>query len=122
MRPSWIPVFVALIGIGCAAFALFPPRWSPDLTQGILAGMAMYFVGFTRTVSSAHVTTGMIPSLFGPRGILPGVLYRALWFLIILVGMAWVFFDRRSFFDVTWPVLILAAWSLADSMLNRAMR
>lgn len=122
MRPSWIPVFVALIGIGCGAFALFPSRWSPALSHGVLAGMVMYFVGFTRAVTAAHATTGAIPSLFGPRGIIPRALYRVLGFLTILVAIAYVFFDRRAFFDVTWPVLILAAWSLADSILNRATR
>jgi len=33
-----------------------------------------------------------------------------------------VFFDRRSFWDITWPVLILASWSLADSTGSRMRR
>jgi hypothetical protein len=122
MRPSWIPVFVILIGIGCGVFALLPVRWSPDLSHGILAGMVMYFVGFTRSVAAARSATGAIPPLFGPQGIVPAALYRAIWFLVILVAIAYVYFDRRAFFDVTWPVLILAAWGLADSMLNRGRR
>ena len=119
MRPSWIPVFVALIGMGCGAFALFPPRWAPDPAHGILAGMVMYFVAFSGAVVRAHSATGEIPPLFGPRGIIPGVAARAFAFLLILVLIAYVYFDRRSFFDVTWPVLILAAWNLADGMLNK---
>ncbi len=122
MRPSWIPIFVVLIAAGCGAFALFPQRWSPDLSHGILAGMAMYFVGFTRSVTAARAATGVIPPLFGPRGVIPAALYRAIWFLAILTLIAWVYFDRRAFFDVTWPILILASWGLADSMLNRARR
>ena len=122
MRPSWIPIFVVLIAIGCGAFALFPPRWSPDPQHGILAGMVMYFVGFTRTASRMRAATGTIPPLFGPRGVVPGALYRALAFLVLLTGIAYVYFDRRTFFDVTWPVLILATWSLADSMLNPTRR
>ena len=122
MRPSWIPIFVVLIAIGCGAFALFPPRWSPDPQHGILAGMVMYFVGFTRTASRMRAATGTIPPLFGPRGIIPGALYRAFAFLVLLTVIAYVYFDRRTFFDVTWPVLILATWSLADSMLNPIRR
>ena len=122
MRPSWIPIFVVLIAIGCGAFALFPPRWSPDPQHGILAGMVMYFVGFARAGSRALASTGTIPPLFGPRGIIPGALYRAFAFLALLTAIAYVYFDRRTFFDVTWPVLILATWSLADSMLNRRRR
>ena len=119
MRPSWIPIFVILIGIGCAAFALMPRRWSPDLSHGILAGMVMYFVGFSRTVTATRSETGAIPPLFGRQGIIPAVLWRALAFMAILVLIAFVYFDRRAFFDVTWPILILAAWNLADSMLHR---
>ena len=122
MRRSWIPIFVILIGLGCAAFALMPHRWSPDLSQGILAGMVMYFVGFSRPVTAARSATGGIPPLFGPQGIAPSVLYRALAFMAILVLIAFVYFDRRTFYDVTWPILILAAWNLADSMLNRKGR
>ena len=118
MRPSWISVFIALIVLGCGAFALMPPRWSPDPSHGILAGMVMYFVAFSGAVVRAHSATGEIPPLLGPRGIIPGVVTRALAFLLILVAIAYVYFDRRTFFDVTWPVLILATWSLADSMLN----
>jgi hypothetical protein len=113
---------MGMIGIGCGAFALFPLRWSPDLSQGILAGMVMYFVAFTRAVTLARADTGTIPPLFGPRGIAPAVLYRVFGFLGILVAIAYVYFDRRTFFDVTWPVLILAAWSLADGMLNPRRR
>lgn len=116
MRPSWIPVYVALIAIGCGAFAVFPLRWSPDISHGILAGMAMYFVGFTRYVALAPAGEGI--RLLGSGGLLPGVLYRVFGFLLILVALAYVYFDRRVFFDITWPVLILAAWSLADSILN----
>ena len=122
MRPSWIPIFVILIGIGCGVFALFPVRWSPALSHGVLAGMAMYFVGFTRAVAAARSTTGVLPPLFGPGGIIPAAVYRVFWFLLILVAIAYVYFDRKTFFDVTWPILILAAWSLADSMLNRGRR
>lgn len=122
MRPSWVPILVVLIGVGCAAFALMPPRWSPALSHGILAGMVMYFVAFSRPVTAVHSAIGIIPPLFGPRGILPAVLYRAVAFLAILVVMAYLYFDRRAFFDVTWPILILAAWNLADSMLNRKRR
>jgi len=122
MRPSWVPIFVILIGVGCAAFALMPPRWSPALSHGILAGMVMYFVAFSRPVIAARAAVGLIPPLFGPRGILPAVLYRVAAFLAILVVMAYFYFDRRAFFDVTWPILILAAWNLADSMLNRRAR
>jgi hypothetical protein len=122
MRPSWVPIFVILIGVGCAAFALMPPRWSPDLSHGILAGMVMYFVGFSRPVTAARSVIGTIPPLFGPRGIMPAVLYRVVAFLAILIVMAYFYFDRRTFFDVTWPILILAAWNLADSMLNRRGR
>ncbi len=113
MRISWIPLFVAFIAIGCGVFVLLPPRWSPDPAQGILTGMAMYFVGLPPAVAKARAATGLIPPLFGPGGILAAVLYRALWFLIILVAIAYLFFDRRSFWDIRWPVLILAAWSLA---------
>ncbi len=122
MRPSWIPVFVALIGLGCAAFALMPPRWSPDLGQGILAGMVMYFVGFSRPVAGELPAIAAVPALFGPRGIMPAVIFRVLVFLAILLLIAYAYFDRRGFFDVTWPVLILASWNLADSMLNRRSR
>jgi hypothetical protein len=122
MQPSWVPIFVILIGVGCAAFALMPPRWSPDLSHGILAGMVMYFVAFSRPVTAARSAIGIIPPLFGPQGILPAVLYRVVAFLAILVVMAYFYFDRRAFFDVTWPILILAAWNLADSMLNRRGR
>ncbi|TMQ59276.1 MAG: hypothetical protein E6K76_05365 [Candidatus Eisenbacteria bacterium] len=119
MRPSWIPIFAALIGIGCGAFALFPMRWSPDLSHGILAGMAMYFVGFTRRPSLARSKVAVEGvRLLGSGGLLPGVLYRVLGFLLILVALAYVYFDRRLFFDITWPLLILAAWGLADSILN----
>src|SRR6185503_6435222 len=119
MRPSWIPVFIALIGLGCGAFALFPPRWSPDPSHGILAGMVMYFVAFTRAAARARTATGEIPPLLGPRGFLPGAVLRAFGFLAVLVVVAYVYFDRRASFDVTWPVLILAAWCLADSGLSR---
>jgi|GEM_PF-2107516 len=118
MRPSWIPVFIALIAAGCGAFLLFPPRWSPDPYQGILAGMAMYFVAFTRVATQSWTQSGQLPTLFGPRGIAPTVLYRAIAFLVILVAVSYVYFDRRSFFDVTWPVLILASWNLAEGMLR----
>jgi hypothetical protein len=53
---------------------------------------------------------------------MPAVLYRVVAFLAILIVMAYFYFDRRTFFDVTWPILILAAWNLADSMLNRRGR
>ncbi len=119
MRPTWIPIFVILIALGCAAFALMPHRWSPDLSHGILAGMVMYFVGFSRPVTAMRSATGAIPPLFGRHGIVPAALWRALAFMAILVLIAFVYFDRRTFFDVTWPILILAAWNLADSMLNR---
>jgi len=119
MRPSWIPVFIALIGLGCGAFALFPPRWSPDPSHGILAGMVMYFVAFTRAAARARTVTGEIPPLLGPRGFLRGAVLRAFGFLAVLVVVAYVYFDRRASFDVTWPVLILAAWCLADSGFNR---
>ena len=116
MRPSWIPVFVLLIAVGCAAFALFPPRWSPQPYQGILAGMAMYFVAFTRVATMSRTELGQVHPLFGPRGIAPIILFRALAFLLILVAISYVYFDRRSWLDVTWPVLILAAWNLAEGM------
>src|SRR5436309_10960395 len=122
MRPSWIPVFVILIGIGCASFALMPHRWGPDVSQGILAGMVMYFVGFSRTVTATRTEAGTLPPLYGPQGIFPAVLWRALGFMVILVLIAFAYFDRRAFFDVTWPILILAAWNLADSMFNRRGR
>jgi hypothetical protein len=122
MRPSCFSIFLILIGVGCAAFALMPLRLSPALSHGILAGMVMYCVAFTRPVTAAHAAIGLIPPLFGPRGILPAVLYRVVAFLAILVVMAYFYFDRRAFFDVTWPILILAAWNLADSMLNRRGR
>ncbi len=122
MRPSWIPVFVILIGVGCVSFVFMPPRWSPNPSHGILAGMVMYFVAFSRPVTAAWSATGTPPPIFGRRGILPRVLYRVLAFMAILTLMAYVFFDRRGFFDITWPILILAAWNLADSMLNRRGR
>ncbi|HYQ88284.1 MAG TPA: hypothetical protein VEU09_01495 [Candidatus Binatia bacterium] len=122
MRPSWVPIFVILIGVGCAAFALMPPRWSPALSQGILTGMVMYLVAFTPPITAARARIGIIPPLFGPQGILPAVLYRVAAFLAILLVIAYLYFDRRAFFDVTWPILILAAWNLADSMLNRRGR
>jgi len=56
--------------------------------------------------------------LLGSGGLLPGVLYRVFGFLLTLLALAYVYFERRLFFDITWPVLILAAWSLADSILN----
>ena len=118
MRPSWIPVFVLLIAAGCAAFALFPTTWSPAPAQGVLAGMAMYFVAFTRATTKRPAEIGHVPPLFGPGGIAPFVLFRAVAFLAILVGIAYVYFERRSFFDVTWPVLILASWNLAEGMLR----
>ena len=118
MRPSWASIFVALIGACCGAFALFPKRWSPAPYHGILAGMAMYFVAFSRAAITSWAETGQLPSLFGPRGIAPMVLYRAIAFLVILVAVSYVYFDRRSFFDVTWPVLILASWNLAEGMLR----
>jgi len=116
MRPSWIPIFVGLIAIGCGMFAVLPLRWSPDISHGILTGMVMYFAGFTRTV--ARVRAGERVRLLGSGGLLPGILYRVFGFLLILVALAYVYFERRLFFDITWPVLILAAWSLADSILN----
>ena len=116
MRPSWIPIFVGLIAIGCGMFAVLPLRWSPDISHGILTGMVMYFAGFTRTV--ALVPAGERVRLLGSGGLLPGILYRVFGFLLILVALAYVYFERRLFFDITWPVLILAAWSLADSILN----
>jgi hypothetical protein len=116
MRPSWIPIFVGLIAIGCGMFAVLPLRWSPDISHGILTGMVMYFAGFTRTV--ALVPAGERVRLLGSGGILPGILYRVFGFLLTLVALAYVYFERRLFFDITWPVLILAAWSLADSILN----
>jgi hypothetical protein len=116
MRPSWIPIFVGLIAIGCGTFAVLPLRWSPDISHGILTGMVMYFAGFTRTV--ALVPAGERVRLLGSGGLLPGILYRVFGFLLILVALAYVYFERRLFFDITWPVLILAAWSLADSILN----
>jgi len=116
MRLSWIPIFLVLIAIGCGAFAVFPLRWSPDISNGILAGMVMYFVGFTRTV--ALVPAGEGTRFLGSGGLLPAVLYRVLGFLLILTALAHVYFDRRVLFDITWPVLILAAWGLADSILN----
>ena len=115
MRPSWIPIFAGLIAIGCGMFAVVPRRWSPDISHGILAGMVMYFVGFTRTVALVPAGEGR---LLGSGGLLPGVLYRVFGFLLILLALAYVYFERRLFFDITWPVLILAAWSLADSILN----
>jgi hypothetical protein len=39
-----------------------------------------------------------------------------------LIAIAAVYFDRRGFFDVTWPLLILATWTLADAMLNGGRR
>jgi len=116
MRPSWIPILVGLIAVGCGMFAVLPLRWSPDISHGILAGMVMYFVGFTRTVALVPAGEGI--RLLGSGGLLPGVLYRVFGFLLILVALAYVYFERRLFFDITWPVLILAAWSLADSILN----
>jgi|SRR5438132_14394753 len=122
MRPSWIPVFVLLIAAGCAAFALFPTTWSPAPAQGILAGLAMYFVAFTRVATMARSELGQVPPLFGPRGIAPVILFRSAAFLVILVAIAYVYFERRSFFDVTWPVLILASWNLAEGMLRSRRR
>jgi hypothetical protein len=116
MRPSWIPIFVGLIALGCSMFAILPLRWSPDISHGILTGMVMYFAGFTRTV--ALVPAGERVRLLGSGGLLPRILYRVFGFLLILVALAYVYFERRLFFDITWPVLILAAWSLADSILN----
>jgi len=118
MRPSWIPVFALLIAVGCGAFALFPHRWSPAPAQGVLAGMAMYFVAFMRATPRAPSELGHVPPLFGIGGIAPIILFRAAAFLLILVGIAYVYFERRSFVDVTWPVLILASWNLAEGMLR----
>jgi len=118
MRPSWIPVLAILIAVGCGAFALFPPHWSPTPAQGILAGMAMYFVAFTRIARRAPSEILHLPPLFGPGGLAPVILFRAAAFLVILVGIAYVYFERRFFFDVTWPVLILASWNLAEGMLR----
>ena len=118
MRPSWIPVFALLIAVGCGVFALFPPRWSPAPMQGVLAGMAMYFVAFMRVAPKAPSELGHLPPLFGIGGIAPVILVRAAAFLLILVGIAYVYFERRSFFDVTWPVLILASWNLAEGRLR----
>jgi len=118
MRPSWIPVFALLIAVGCGVFALLPPTWSPAPAQGVLAGMAMYFVAFMRVTPRAPSELGHLPPLFGTGGIAPVILYRAAAFLVILVAIAYVYFERRSFFDVTWPVLILASWNLAEGMLR----
>src|SRR5436853_472104 len=74
MRPSWIPVFVLLIAAGCAAFALFPTTWSPAPAQGILAGLAMYFVAFTRVATMARSGLGQGPAVVGPPGSAPGAL------------------------------------------------
>ena len=122
MRPSWIPVFLILIGAGCGAFALFPPRWAPQPFQGVLAGMAMYFVAVTSTAVRARSELGAIPPLFGPRGMAPVIFVRSLGFLAILVGISYVYFEQRSFYDVTWPVLILAAWSLSEGLLRSRRR
>ena len=122
MRPSWIPVFVLLIAAGYGVFALFPTHWSPAPGQGILAGMVMYFVAFTRVTPRTPSELGHLPPLFGPGGLAPVILFRAAAFLVILVGMAYVYFERRSFFDVTWPVLILASWNLAEGMLRSRRR
>src|SRR3954470_2755981 len=118
MRPSWIPVFAILVVVGRGAFALFPARWSPAPAQGVLAGMAMYFVAFTRVTTRWPSEIGHAPRLFGPGGIAPFVLFRSVAFLAILVGIAYVYFERRSFLDVTWPVLILASWNLAEGLLR----
>jgi hypothetical protein len=118
MRVSWLFVLAALIGAGCAAFLLFPSRWSPAPGQGILAGMAMYFVAFTRVATMKRAERGQVPPLFGPRGIAPAVVFRAGAYLIILVGIAYVFFEQRAFYDVTWPLIILASWNLAEGMLR----
>jgi hypothetical protein len=118
MKPSWIPVFIAMLGISCGVFALFPTRWSPAMGFGVLAGMVLYFVAFSQAVVRVHATTGVIPPLFGPRGVMPIVVVRTFAFLLILAGVAYVYFEQRSFFDMTWPVLILAAWNVADGMLD----
>ena len=119
MRPSWIPVFVLLILVGCTAFLLFPSRWSPAPGQGILAGMAMYFVAFTRVAAMTRAEQGQVPPLFGPRGIAPVIVFRAGAFLLILVAIAYVYFEKRASYDVTWPLIILASWNLAEGMLRR---
>jgi hypothetical protein len=118
MRPSWIPVFLILVLCCCAAFALFPRGWGPAPFQGVLAGLAMYFVAFTRVAGRAVAETGQVPPLFGRRGMAPRVLLRAAAFLAILTGLAYVYFERRSYLDVTWPVLILASWGLAEGLLR----
>jgi hypothetical protein len=80
--------------------------------------MAMYFVAFMRVQPKAPSELGHLPPLFGVGGIAPVILVRAAAFLLILVGIAYVYFERRSFVDVTWPVLILASWNLAEGMLR----
>ena len=118
MRVSWILVLAVLIGAGCATFLLLPSRWSPEPAQGILAGMAMYFVAFTRVATMTRAERGLVPPLFGPRGIAPVIVFRAGTFLVILVGMAYVYFEQKRNYDVTWPVIILASWNLAEGMLR----
>jgi len=120
MRFSWASpaglffAFVALVALGCGVFRLYPRHWSPATAHGILAGMAMYFVAYTGAVSRNR------PRDLGRIGV--GILYRAAAFLAILTVLAFVYFDRLWFFDITWPVLILAAWCLAESMLNSGRR
>ncbi|HZI89363.1 MAG TPA: hypothetical protein VFD83_02810 [Candidatus Polarisedimenticolia bacterium] len=118
MRPSWIPILAVMIALSCGAFTLLPARWGPRPFLGILAGMAMYFTAFTPTVIAARARTGMRPPMFGPRGIVPVVFLRSVGFLAILMSLSFVYFDRRSSLDVTWPVLILAAWNLSEGLLR----
>jgi hypothetical protein len=120
IAPVILPIACVLaILLGCGAFALYPRRWSPDLAEGVLAGTAMYFVAFTRAAArSGFFGAGVEIGPGAAWRVVGGFLYRAAVFLLILTALAFVYFDRRSFLDITWPLLILTSWSLADSTLR----
>ena len=120
MRLSWIPIYILSTAVGWAFVSLIPHHWRVGRAESVLVGIAVYGVAFHRYVTRdrPELSSGRIPWL-GGGGALAPVLVRAALLLALLGVLLYLYHEMRSAIDITWPVLTLAAWSLADSALDR---
>jgi len=95
MRARWI-VFGALsIAVGFGYGLILPRSWGFTAPFGFLFGAAIYLLGFQRRSA-----------------------LRALLFLALTALLLYLRYGTRERVDLTWPLVTLASWSLAESWLG----
>jgi len=122
MRLTWIPVYVAMLAIGCAAASILPRSWGFTPPSGYLVGTALYFAAFQRYLVRERSAPLDAPLRWiGPGGLLAPVLRRAGAFLALLAALLYVVCDVLRSVDLRWPLVTLAAWSVHESHFERRL-